>query len=132
MRTLIVILFALAGLSGCTRDEQTLTAAERVLSNHFDCIRAGDTNALLTRYAPEFFREPNHGREQVVASMTRLRAEGAPEFTIFRRDVRRVSTGVFVSLGCQSRYGTRSFQEDFEFYQADGMTNFVITRHDFD
>jgi hypothetical protein len=132
MRTLIVILLALAGLLGCTRDDQTIAVAERLLSDHFDGIRAGDTNALLARYAPEYFRQPKRSREQVVASMTRLHTDGAPEFTISRRHVRRDSTGVFVSFGCQSRYGTRSFQEDFEFYRADGTTNFVITRHDFD
>jgi hypothetical protein len=132
MRPVLIIILASAGLFGCTRDEPAITAAQQVLSEHFDAIRTGDTNALLARYSPEFFRQPKRSREQQVASLARLHAQGLHDYTIVHRELRDGSTGALVRFSCRSRYGSASFEEDFELYRAAGTTNFVITRHDFD
>jgi hypothetical protein len=129
---ILIIICAVAGLAGCTRDERTVTAAQQVLSEHFDAIRIGDTNALLARYSPELFREPKRSREQQVASLARLHAQGWHAVTIVHRELRESSNGTSMRFSCRSRYGSASFEEDFELYRADGTTNFVIIRHDFD
>ncbi|MCW5550576.1 MAG: hypothetical protein KIS67_00280 [Verrucomicrobiae bacterium] len=132
MRSVLIIVLASAGLFGCTREERTFTAAQQVLSGHFDAVRAGDTNALLARYSPEFFRQPKRSREQQVGSLARLHAEGLHDYTIVHRELRDHSTGTLVRFSCRSRYGSVSFEEDFELYRPAGTTNFVITSHDFD
>lgn len=132
MRAFGFIILAIGGLLGCTPDKYSIDAAERVLSEHFDAIRLGETNAAVARYSPDFFLQPKRSREAQLASMAHLHESGAPEFTIVHRDTRHVAGGLVVSFSCQSRYGARSYQEDFELFRAAGTTNFVITRHDFD
>ena len=132
MRPVLIIVLASAGLLGCTRDERTFTAAQQVLSEHFDAVRTGDTNALLARYSPEFFLQPKRSREQQLASLSRLHAHGLRDYTIIHRELREGSTSTLVRFSCRSRYGSASFEDDFELYRGAGTTNFVITRHDFD
>jgi hypothetical protein len=118
-------------LSGCTGNERNITAAERILSEHFEAIRTGNTNALLARYSPEFFRQPKQSREQMVASLTRLHVQGLREYKIVHRELHDDSNGVLVRLSCRSRYGSARFEETFELYRGAGRTNFVIQRHEF-
>ena len=132
MRQLLVIIFAIAGFAGCTRDEPTVTEAQRVLSAYFDALRAGDTNALLARYSPKFFRQSKRSRAQLAESLAQLHTKGLRDYTIVHRELRNSGGKLLVRLSCRSRYGASSFEEDFELYRAAGSTNFMITRHDFD
>lgn len=132
MRPLLIVVCAVFGLFGCTRSERTAAVADRFLSEHFEAIRTGDTNVLLARYSPEYFRQPKHNRAQLATSLARLHAQGFLDYTIAHRDVQDDSSGLLVRLSCHSRYSSGSFEEDFELYRAAGATNFVITRHEFD
>jgi hypothetical protein len=128
----LALLGLLIGVCFCWM-QRALSAAEQTVLSHFEDLRRGDTNTLLARYSPQFFRRPKGSREQVADSMSRLYKSGLRNYQVIHRQIWSTGpSGTTVWIECVSSYGAGGFNEDFNLFRARGMTNFIIVRHDFD
>lgn len=117
--------------SGCGSNEYQ--GAEELVAHHFDRLANEDYSHALDEYAPAFFKKISREDWEIKLRNMALNMGELLSYKVGSASIRKESggtgAGIYVSVGCQTKYKRFRVQEELIYFKKRPDDDFQILKH---